>query len=207
MKFGRYEIAVTVRANCRTLRLRYRPSDGTLSLSVPPRTPKRTIEAFLDSQRDWIEARMGNTSDWRPAFAAGERHLLLGQYVVLGENGVPAGQEAFLRYRVDRLKTLIARLLPVWEKRMGVNIARVTLREMTSRWGSCRSDRATLSLNARLALVPPDCVEQVLVHELCHLFHPDHSAAFYAEMTRFLPDWPERKRRLDALDLRPLPPA
>ena len=206
MKFGPYEIEVTARANCRTMRLRFLPAEHRLTLSVPKRTGKRMIEDFLNSRRDWIDERMKGATDWVPSYAAGERHLLLGRYVTLGQNGVPVGEAALRTYRADALSVLLRRMLPLWEARMGVRVTRLTLRDMTSRWGSCRADKATLSISLRLALVPEECVEQVLVHELCHLFQPNHSPAFYAEMTRFLPDWPERKKRLDAFDLRPLPP-
>ena len=207
MKFGPYEIAVTARANCRTMRLRYHPADHRLSLSVPKRASKRSIEEFLMANRAWIDQRMRGEQAWEPAYAPGERHLLLGEYVALGQGGVPASEEALRRARMKALSEVLHRLLPAWEKRMGVRVSRVTIREMTSRWGSCRKDRATLSINLRLARVPEALIEQVLVHEMCHLFHADHSPAFYAEMTRFLPDWPERKKRLDRFDLRPLPPA
>lgn len=206
MRFGPYDITVTARANCRSMRLRFHPADHRLTLSVPKRATKRMIEEFLTANRDWIDARMQNVSHWTPAYAAGERHLLLGRRVTLGQDGVPAGKEAFRRHQADALSEVLRHMLPLWEARMGVHINRVAIREMTSRWGSCRADRATLSMNLRLAMTPEACIEQVLVHELCHLFHPNHSPAFYAEMTRFLPDWPERKKRLDALDLRPLPP-
>lgn len=206
MKFGPYDIAVTARANCRTMRLRYHPADHRLTLSVPRRATKRSIEEFLTRNRSWIDERMQGEQTWEPAYAAGERHLLLGRYVTLGQDGVPTGEDALKRYRTKALSTVLRRILPLWEARMGVRVNRITIREMTSRWGSCRKDRAALTINLRLARVPEELIEQVLVHELCHLFHPDHSSAFYAEMTRYLPDWPERKKSLDRFDLRPLPP-
>ncbi|MBQ1859843.1 MAG: M48 family metallopeptidase [Clostridia bacterium] len=54
--------------------------------------------------------------------------------------------------------------------------------------------------------MPPECVEYILVHELCHLHHPDHSPAFHAEMTALLPDWKERRKRLNRFDLQAYPP-
>lgn len=206
MKFGPYEIAVTARANCRTMRLRYHPADHRLTLSVPKGTSRRSIEAFLVRNREWMDERMQGAQAWEPAYAPGERHLLLGSYVTLGQSGVPASEEGLRRLRVKTLTAVLRRMLPVWEARMGVHVNRITIREMTSRWGSCRKDRATLTINLRLARVPEELIEQVLVHELCHMFHANHSPAFYAEMTRYLPDWPERKKHLDRFDIRPLPP-
>lgn len=206
MKFGPYEIAVTARAHCKTMRLRFHPADHRLTLSVPKRTSKRMIEEFLTRNRAWMDERMQGETDWTPSYTAGERHLLLGEYVTLGQDGMPVGESSLRRYRMEALSAVLHRMLPLWEARMGVRISRLTIRDMTSRWGSCRADRASLTMNLRLACMPEDCIEQVLVHELCHLFHANHSPAFYEAMTRFLPDWPERKKRLDRFDIRPLPP-
>ena len=206
MKFGSYEIEVIARAQCKHMRLRYLPAESRLTLSVPPRATKRDVEDFLNHNRAWIDARMRDAPAWSPSFAAGERHLLFGQYVTLGQGDIPVGEDALRKYRAQALSELLRHMIPLWEARMGVRVGRVTIREMSSRWGSCRADRASLSMNLRLACVPEECIEHVLVHELCHLFHQDHSPAFYAELTRFLPDWQARKKRLDTFDLRPLPP-
>ena len=204
MQFGLYTIEVTVRRNCRHLILRCR--EGRLYLSVPPRTPKAAINAFLSARTDWMAEQISRTAAYAPQYAPGERHLLAGQYVALGERGVPAGEKAFLSFRAKLLAEAVRTLLPLWEARMGVQAGSIRFREMVSRWGSCQPVTGHITLNLRLGLVPPECMEYVLVHELCHLLHPDHSAAFHDEMTCLMPDWEARKKRLNAFDLRPLPP-
>lgn len=204
MQFGPYTIEVTVRRNCRHLILRCR--EGRLYLSVPPRTPKAAINAFLSARTDWLAEHLSRTAAYEPQYAPGERHLLAGQYVALGERGVPAGEKAFLSFRAKLLAEAVRTLLPLWEARMGVQAGSIRFREMVSRWGSCQTVTGHITLNLRLGLVPPECMEYVLVHELCHLLHPDHSAAFHDEMTCLMPDWEARKKRLNAFDLRPLPP-
>lgn len=204
MQFGPYTIEVTVRRNCRHLILRCR--EGRLYLSVPPRTPKAAINAFLSARMDWMAEQISRTAAYAPQYAPGERHLLAGRYVTLGEEGVPAGEKAFLSFRAKQLAEAVRTLLPLWEARMGVRAGNIRFREMVSRWGSCQTVTGHITLNLRLGLVPPECMEYVLVHELCHLLHPDHSAAFHDEMTCLMPEWEARKRRLNAFDLRPLPP-
>lgn len=54
-------------------------------------------------------------------------------------------------------------------------------------------------MNSRLIETPISCIEFVMMHEFCHFIHPDHSKAFYALMTRVMPDWQERKRVLNAI--------
>lgn len=205
MKWGPYNIQVTRRSNCRRMILHYHPAERRLTMSVPSTATGSEIAAFLSSRRAWMDERMQEEAPWQPAWEAGERHLLLGQYVTLGENGIPTGRVAVERYRTQMLAESLKRLLPIWEKRMNVHVERVTIKEMSSRWGSCCAQRGTLSINAKLARVPEGLTEQVLVHELCHLLHSDHSPAFYAALTHYLPDWKARKKQLDAYDIRPLP--
>lgn len=64
---------------------------------------------------------------------------------------------------------------------------------MKSRWGSCASSTHTLNFNARLCEMPRAFIEYVVVHELCHFLHPDHSAAFWQEVGYYLPDWKTRR--------------
>ena len=70
----------------------------------------------------------------------------------------------------------------------------VRFRVMTSRFGSCSSGTHALTFNAKLCEYPPAFIEYVVVHELCHFLHPDHSDAFWAEVGRVLPDWREREK-------------
>lgn len=72
----------------------------------------------------------------------------------------------------------------------------VAFRRMAKRWGSCTKAGGVL-FNTELAHVPVPCIDYVVVHELCHLKHPNHSAAFYALLFQVLPDWRQRKARLE----------
>ena len=82
--------------------------------------------------------------------------------------------------------------------RLGVRPSRVTIRGQRSRWGSC-SGKGTVSLNWRLMMVPSALADYVVVHELCHLRHMDHSPRFWAMVGGVVPDYRERRRSLNAL--------
>ncbi|MEI7899542.1 MAG: SprT family zinc-dependent metalloprotease [bacterium] len=74
---------------------------------------------------------------------------------------------------------------------------RLTVRAMKTRWGSCSKD-GHITLSTELIHAPRRLIEYVIVHELCHLEHLDHSPAFYFQLARCMPDWEERRHELDA---------
>jgi hypothetical protein len=79
---------------------------------------------------------------------------------------------------------------------MQPNGLRLTVRAMKTRWGSCAND-GHITLSTALAHAPQRLIEYVIVHELCHLVHLNHSPAFYFQLARCLPDWEERRRELE----------
>ncbi|MDA0269768.1 MAG: SprT family zinc-dependent metalloprotease [Chloroflexi bacterium] len=87
-------------------------------------------------------------------------------------------------YRVER-----------WAAVLGDSPSRVLIRDQRRRWGSCAPDR-TLRFNWRLAMLEPGLIDYVVVHELCHLRHPNHGAGFWAEVGRLMPDWRLRRAAL-----------
>lgn len=70
----------------------------------------------------------------------------------------------------------------------GGNYTSITIRDQKSRWGSC-SSRGTLSFNYRLIFAPPVILDYVVVHELCHLTHMNHSKAFWNKVASVMPDY------------------
>ena len=73
------------------------------------------------------------------------------------------------------------------------------MRQMKTQWANCKvSDTRiqTLTFSYNLAFAPIEAIEYVVVHELCHFIHPNHSGAFYAEVEKVLPDWKQRRELL-----------
>jgi predicted metal-dependent hydrolase len=79
--------------------------------------------------------------------------------------------------------------------RVGRAPARISIRAQRTRWGSC-SGRGTISINWRLMLASPEVMDYVIVHELCHLLQANHSARFWREVARVMPDYAHRQRQL-----------
>lgn len=82
-------------------------------------------------------------------------------------------------------------------KKYGVKFPQIKIRNMKTRWGSCMVNKATITLNSSLIGAPKNCIEYVVLHELCHFVHPNHSKDFYNLVATFMPDWKARKKELE----------
>ncbi|MBK9002183.1 MAG: M48 family metallopeptidase [Myxococcales bacterium] len=80
-------------------------------------------------------------------------------------------------------------------KRFGIDVPLIVVREQRKRWGSCDA-KGTLRINWRIIQAAPSLIDYVLVHELVHLRHQNHTRAFWAEVERMMPDYDERRRKL-----------
>lgn len=95
----------------------------------------------------------------------------------------------------EEARTLVHNRISYWAPRIGVLPKRIAIRDQRSRWGSC-STKGNLNFNYRLALIPIELVDYVVVHELCHLLEFNHSERFWSHVAHALPDFALRKRAL-----------
>ncbi len=89
---------------------------------------------------------------------------------------------------------------PYFEKR-GFSYPQIKFRKMTSQWGNCRTSKMILTFNTNLMYAPKECIEYVVVHEFAHLLQQNHSAKFYEEVEKIMPDWKERRKKLKQIIL------
>jgi predicted metal-dependent hydrolase len=100
------------------------------------------------------------------------------------------------------LKETAAPIIARWEPRLSVQVKRVFIQQMKTKWGSCNHRAGTIRLNTELAKKPRECVEYLIVHELVHLLEPTHNARFIALMDRHMPRWHFYREVLNRLPLR-----
>ncbi|MGB5235047.1 MAG: SprT family zinc-dependent metalloprotease [Candidatus Macondimonas sp.] len=130
--------------------------------------------------------------------------LTRGQLLVMlsGESGAERGPDqvrALLhRWYLDRARAVFTEVLDASLHHFkGVEHPRLIVRAMQSRWGSL-SRAGTMTLNVNLVRAPRPCIEYVVIHELCHTRHRDHDARFFKLLGQVMPDWEQRKQRLES---------
>lgn len=144
--------------------------DGHVSASVPAYMSMSDVKAFIRAKSDWIviqQRRFAHSPRARALHASDEEKK---QWKALISSLVPA-------------------LIEKWEPVMGVHAGKIAYRNMKSQWGSCQPSTGRLCFNTRLALYPPECLEYVVVHELCHLRVPGHGPVFWKMVSHYLPNW------------------
>lgn len=110
----------------------------------------------------------------------------------------PEGRQGQIeRWYANELRTRVLELLPECQERVGRAATSITLRRMKTRWGSCTARTGRIRLNVALAECPPECVQMVLIHELCHMIEPNHGARFHALMDLHCPNWRATQRWLN----------
>ena len=165
-----------VRSRRRTAAIQITPQ-GEVVFRAPLNMPRREIERILTERRDWIDRKL---SAVREDAAAGR--------------AAPLSQEN-LAALARHAKQFLMPLVEQYAARMGVTYGRITIRCQQTRWGSC-SSKGNLNFNCLLMLAPRRVVTYVVVHELAHRKHMDHSPAFWAEVEAILPDYRESVRWL-----------
>ena len=115
-------------------------------------------------------------------------------------NDIEKKRQLVTRFLDQQCKTVFGEVMeelyPLFKK-YGVEKPSLRIRDMETRWGSCLTKKHIITLNKRLLEAPRNCIEYVVMHELCHFIHPNHSKQFYAFLSMLMPDWKERKRFLD----------
>ena len=197
---------------------------GRACMSVPWNMPRDKVERYAAERREWfskcIEKRGKNAFPTPIVWATGESASVWGNGVLLDvrlsdgleycswENdafvmfvhpgsGLEHRRALFERWLIDDMRMRLDDLRPECEERVGVNATSITLRRMKTRWGSCTTTTGRIRLNTVLAERPPECMEMVLVHELCHMYVPNHGPKFRALMDLHCPSWRVWERLLN----------
>lgn len=146
--------------------------NGDAVLRIPNQLSADALQKFLDSEHAWI---------WKKVK---QMQMRMEQRQETG--AVPVGELS--RDELEKIKKKIESRVNAYKKVMGMTIGWITIRNQKTRWGSC-SSKGNLNFNCLLMLAPPEVLDYVVVHELCHRKQMNHSKAFWAEVEKVFPDY------------------
>jgi hypothetical protein len=193
--------------------------DATITAIVPAETDEAWLARTIAAKRPWLFAKLRERTETglpRPPreYVTGEGFPYLGRsYRLLLADEAPRpvrlwrGRLELRRDCVDDAarhlarwyaaggKTWLAKRATPWAQRMEVDSSALRVRSLGYRWGSCNSD-GTVNIHWATMQLPPDLIDYVLVHELAHVRHHDHSSSFWTIVERAMPDATARRARL-----------
>jgi len=151
--------------------------DGLVTVIAPPRASESLVARFIRERAEWIAQTLRRMERLRE-----------------GQTFLPRDRASYLAHKTAA-RSLVRELLAIHGPRLGLPYGDVRIKDMTHNWGSC-SSKSNLNFNYKIALIPRELAEYVVVHELAHLAHFDHSPRFWRTVASGLPDWRIRRARL-----------
>lgn len=221
IKFGSSNIEYHVTfENRKTLGIKVYP-DCTVIVTAPKGSDMTKVAAIIRQRAPWILKQLNEFLSYHPLtpprnYLNGETHLYLGrQYrlrsdrlgtaVKLGRGKIIVGTKnrsakaSLNKWYRERALEYFGAVLQQQVPRFNaykIKMPTLKVRAMRTRWGSCTPD-GCIMLNPELVKAPKICIEYVIIHELCHLVHHNHTKKFYALQRRMMPDWERAKVRLE----------
>ena len=164
----KYEYTL-IRSKRRTLSLQIKGDE--LIVRAPKRISKREIDDFVMRHEEWIKKHRERSAQRKAELDA-----------------VPKLSEAELSDLTQKALEYIPARVEYYAANMGLSYGRITLRCQKTRWGSC-SSKGNLNFNWKLIMAPPEALDYVVIHELCHLYEFNHSPKFWARVSHWQPDY------------------
>ena len=191
--------------------------DGSVTVLAPMKTSGKTIEEFVLKHAKWVEKKQKEIQAEVPIrprqYRAGESFLYLGQVYpleIVGDTNqmlVLEGAfklaewarddaEAIFRswYR-QQAEKVIGEQVTLFAQRYQLQLGKIRITSAHTRWGSC-SSKGTLSFSWRLVMTAPELIDYVIIHELAHTVHHNHSKRFWKLVEEWMPDYRERRKQL-----------
>jgi predicted metal-dependent hydrolase len=200
--------------------------DSMVVIKAPFGTNFAEVQKRVVRRAGWIKRQRDYFRQFEPrtpgrSYVGGETHLYLGKqyrlkiscgevdsvklirghfHIEVKRNATPDKVRSLLECwyadkAAERFKECFGRNWPYFEK-LSLSAPRLQVRRMRKRWGSL-SKGGVLTLNTDLIRAPRECIDYVIIHELCHLKYHDHSSEYYRLLEKMMPDWEKRKHKLE----------
>lgn len=210
--------------NIKHLHISVYPPVGRVRVAAPDRMDEETIRLAVVQRLPWIkrqrEQLISADRQSERQMLSGESHFVWGQryrldisrtsghhsvelrahtmWLVASPDSSAEDRRAVLdRWYRRQLKAAVPALLEKWQQIIGVEVNKIVVRRMKTKWGTCVVDSKTIWLNPELAKKNPLSLEYIVVHELTHLHERKHNDHFIELMDYYLPDWRSRRDDLN----------
>ena len=219
------DIAVdVVLKDIKNIHLSVYPPNGAVRIAAPLRMQLDTIRVFAISKLGWIKQQQRKLREQEREtereHIERESHYVWGKRYLLTVKEVDTAptielkhsrmvlkvrpgasdttrQDVVAQWYRDQIKATMPILLKKWAPQMGVQVNRVFVQKMKTKWGSCNPVTRSIRLNSDLAKKPAQCLEYVVVHELAHLLERHHNERFIALMDTHIPHWRQHRSALN----------
>lgn len=173
-----------IRSNRKTLAIQINP-DLSVTVRAPMYAPQSDIERILREKEGWIQKHIEKIREQEEKKKETQGESVESEYLTNEE----------IKKLADKALQHIPKRVSYYAKQIGVTYGKITIRNQKTRWGSC-SSKGNLNFNCLLMLTPPEVIDYVVVHELCHRKEMNHSVAFWAEVEKVIPDYKEQVKWL-----------
>ena len=218
-----------IRKAIKNVHLSVHPPEGRVTIAAPTHLKLDTIRVFAVAKIDWIRDQqkklLGQERESSREFLNRESHFIWGERYLMKvikvdkspsleiknkqlvfrvrSDWCQADKQVFLDswYR-ELIKESAEDLLPKWEKKLGVEVGRLFVQRMKTKWGSCNSKAASIRLNSDLAKKPRECLEYIIVHEMAHILESTHNQRFIKIMDQNMPKWRSHQQLLNSLPVK-----
>lgn len=163
-----------IKSNRKTICIEVRP-DGKVTVRAPISLSYEKIEAFIEANASRIEKSI-------------EKYRSRSSNPAIGGSAASKLTPEELAEIKEKAKAVIPHRVAYYAPLVGVTYGKIKIKTPKTRWGSC-SSKGDLNFNALLVLMPPEVMDSVIVHELCHRKEMNHSPRFYEEVLRVMPDY------------------
>lgn len=173
-----------IRSNRKTLAIQINP-DLSVTVRAPMYAPQSDIERILREKEGWIQKHIEKIREQEEKKKETQGESMEREYLTNEE----------IKKLADKALQHIPKRVSYFAKQIDVTYGKITIRNQKTRWGSC-SSKGNLNFNCLLMLTPPEVIDYVVVHELCHRKEMNHSEAFWAEVEKILPYYKEQVKWL-----------
>ena len=193
--------------------------DLRIAVSVPLHASNKDIENFIQSKKEWIETTLEKIKvdkenkntlkessikilwkeiDKKIIESDLERIRLTNTSIYIYSKEIDNTQidKKLLEWKVEKLKAILDEYLNKYTKLLNINIDYYQIKKLSSAWGIYHKKENYISFNSDLIEKDIDCIEYVVLHELCHIFYMNHQKDFWALVEKYMPDYKVRRKNL-----------